>query len=89
MSGDARDCGDIVVHGIAATARRNRAAFYWHLGDLRRTFGRDQDMLHQPEHIETPLSIDDYHAIERQDSSTTRSRPLARSPTSSASATTT
>ncbi len=67
VSGDARDCGDIVVHGIARTARRNRAAFYWHLGDLRRTFGRDQDMLHQPEHIETPLSIDDYHAIEWQD----------------------
>ena len=65
-SGDARNCGDIVMPAIAETARKNSAAFYWHLGDLRRTSGLDEDIQHQPEHA-APLSIDDYHTIEWQD----------------------
>ncbi len=37
-SGDSRNCGDVVMPGIAETARKNQAAFYWHLGDLRADF---------------------------------------------------
>jgi hypothetical protein len=67
VSGDARNCGDIVMPAIAETARRNRAAFYWHLGDLRRTFDTDEDIQHQPEHLAAPLSLADYQAMEWQD----------------------
>ena len=67
VSGDARNCGDIVMPAIAETARARRAAFYWHLGDLRRTSGTDEDIQNQPEHLSTPLTIDEYHAMEWQD----------------------
>ena len=67
MSGDARNCGDIVMPAIAETARKNRAAFYWHLGDLRRTSVPDEDIQHQPEHLAAPLSLADYQAMEWQD----------------------
>jgi len=56
-SGDSRNCGDIVMPGIAETAKNNHAAFYWHLGDLRLTTGYDEDMQHEPEHINKPMSI--------------------------------
>ena len=55
VSGDSRNCGDVVMPGIAETAKKNQAAFYWHLGDLRRTSGVDEDIAHQPEHIAKPL----------------------------------
>lgn len=45
VSGDSRNCGDIVVPAIAAGARKDGAKFYWHLGDLRATYTFDQDML--------------------------------------------
>jgi len=32
---NSRNCGDVVMPGIAETAKKNHAAFYWHLGDLR------------------------------------------------------
>ena len=67
VSGDARNCGDVVMPGIAETARKNSAAFYWHLGDLRRTTGPDEDIQHQPEHVAAPLSLAAYQAMEWQD----------------------
>ena len=36
VSGDARNCGDIVMPAIAAGVKRDQAAFYWHLGRLSR-----------------------------------------------------
>ena len=48
-SGDSRNCGDVVMPGIAETAKKNHAAFYWHLGDLRAIYAIDEDILHQPE----------------------------------------
>jgi len=62
-SGDSRNCGDVVMPGIAETARKNQAAFYWHLGDLRAIYAFDEDIQHQPEHLAKPLSITDYEAI--------------------------
>jgi AcrR family transcriptional regulator len=41
VSGDSRNCGDVVMPSIAAAARASAARFYWHLGDLR--FIRDFD----------------------------------------------
>jgi hypothetical protein len=43
VSGDSRNCGDVVMPSIAADAAARRAAFYWHLGDLRAISGIDQD----------------------------------------------
>ncbi len=66
-SGDSRNCGDVVMPGIAETAKKNQAAFYWHLGDLRATYTIDEDVLHQPEHLARSLTMDEYHNLEWQD----------------------
>jgi hypothetical protein len=67
VSGDSRNCGDVVMPGIAETARKNQAAFYWHLGDLRQTTNFDEDITHQPEHMAKPISIAEYESIEWPD----------------------
>jgi hypothetical protein len=43
VSGDSRNCGDIVMPAIAASVRANGAAFYWHLGDYRAISNVDED----------------------------------------------
>jgi 3',5'-cyclic AMP phosphodiesterase CpdA len=43
VSGDSRNCGDVVMPAIAAGAHRDQAAFYWHLGDFRAIYDFDQD----------------------------------------------
>lgn len=43
VSGDSRNCGDVVMPSIAAGARTDHAEFYWHLGDLRATYDFDED----------------------------------------------
>ncbi len=53
--------------GIAETAHKFQATFYWHLGDLRATYTFDEDIQHQPEHIAKPLSITEYGSIEWTD----------------------
>ena len=55
VSGDSRNCGDVVVPSIAAGAQKNHAAFYWHLGDLRAIYGVDEDYQHAPEHRGQPV----------------------------------
>jgi hypothetical protein len=67
VSGDSRNCGDVVMPGIADTARKNQVAFYWHLGDLRLTTNFDEDIVHQPENIAKPLTITQYGNVEWSD----------------------
>ena len=43
VSGDSRNCGDVVMPAIAAGVHRDHAAFYWHLGDFRAINDFDQD----------------------------------------------
>jgi hypothetical protein len=62
-SGDSRNCGDVVMPGIAETAQKSQVAFYWHLGDLRAIYTFDEDIQHQPEHIAKPLSISEYENL--------------------------
>jgi len=45
VSGDSRNCGDVVMPAIAAGARQAGANFYWHLGDMRAIFTFDEDMV--------------------------------------------
>src|SRR3954449_7170638 len=48
VSGDSRDCGDLIMPKIARAIAEDRdhpAAFYWHLGDFRRMYGPDCDVV--------------------------------------------
>jgi len=45
VSGDSRNCGNLVMPAIAASARRENAQFYWHLGDFRAISDFDEDFL--------------------------------------------
>jgi len=58
VSGDSRNCGDIVMPGIAQGVRRDGAVFYWHLGDYRAMSTFDEDYLR----IHPNTTIDDYLA---------------------------
>ena len=60
VSGDSRNCGDIVMPGIAAGVFADQAKFYWHLGDYRANYDFDQDLLAAPEYRGKHLSIADY-----------------------------
>src|ERR1700689_2192821 len=44
VSGDSRNCGDIVMPVIAAGVHKSGAVFYWHLGDFRAIYRLDEDM---------------------------------------------
>src|SRR6266849_2964654 len=50
VSGDSRNCGNVVMPAIAAEVNKTRAAFYWHLGDLRAIYVTDEDYQNEPEH---------------------------------------
>lgn len=80
VSGDSRNCGDIVMPGIAETAKENHVAFYWHLGDLRRTTGIDEDIAHQPEHIAKPLDVAGYETVEWPDYIESQIKPFGSIP---------
>jgi Calcineurin-like phosphoesterase len=43
VSGDSRNCGDVVMPAIAKRAHEDGASFYWHLGDFRAIYDFDQD----------------------------------------------
>lgn len=60
VSGDSRNCGDVVMPSIAASAIKNKAAFYWHLGDLRAIYGIDEDYQNSPEHRGKTIQKDEY-----------------------------
>ncbi|HEY7790021.1 MAG TPA: metallophosphoesterase [Vicinamibacterales bacterium] len=60
VSGDSRDCGDVVMPEIAAGAQQDGAAFYWHLGDFRKIYDFDEDMQHEVSRQGKPLTILDY-----------------------------
>lgn len=45
VSGDSRNCGDIVMPAIAQGVRQSGAQFYWHLGDFRAIYTFDEDMV--------------------------------------------
>lgn len=43
VSGDSRNCGDLIMPAIAAEAAQFKPAFYWHLGDIRAIYEMDED----------------------------------------------
>lgn len=48
LSGDSRNCGDIVMPAIAQGVRASGAEFYWHLGDFRAIYKFDEDLVPPP-----------------------------------------
>jgi hypothetical protein len=44
LSGDSRNCGDVIMPAIAAGAKKDGAQFYLHMGDFRAIFGMDEDI---------------------------------------------
>ncbi len=44
VSGDSRNCGDVVMPAVAASVLKSGASFYWHLGDFRAIYDFDEDM---------------------------------------------
>lgn len=45
VSGDSRNCGDVVMPAIAAGVAKAGAEFYWHLGDFRAIYAVDEDIV--------------------------------------------
>jgi hypothetical protein len=58
VSGDSRNCGDIVMPAIAQSVLREGAEFYWHLGDYRaiELFDEDWRSIHPQANISAYLS---------------------------------
>lgn len=48
VSGDSRNCGNVVMPAIAAAVKKENAEFYWHLGDYRAIYKFDEDYLAEP-----------------------------------------
>jgi hypothetical protein len=60
VSGDSRNCGNVVMPAIAAGVEKNGASFYWHLGDLRAIYVTDEDYQNEPEHRGNVVKREDY-----------------------------
>ncbi len=60
VSGDSRNCGDVIMPAIAADAMKHNVAFYWHLGDLRKISGPDQDFVQESALAGKPTDLADY-----------------------------
>jgi hypothetical protein len=64
ISGDSRNCGDIVMPAIAQGVRQSHSEFYWHLGDFRAIYTFDEDMV-PPAALglsNKPMNISDYES---------------------------
>ncbi len=62
VSGDSRNCGDVVMPAIASGVTHDQAEFYWHLGDFRAIFDFDQDYKQLAAGSGKPLTIIDYES---------------------------
>jgi hypothetical protein len=68
VSGDSRNCGDVVMPAIATQAiEKYQPAFYWHLGDLRAIYKIDEDMAGAAQKTGGSLSCESYHKNAWQD----------------------
>jgi hypothetical protein len=63
VSGDSRNCGDVVMPAIAAHSAQFAPSFYWHLGDLRAIYKVDEDMEYAAANNDQELTCDNYHKL--------------------------
>ncbi len=80
VSGDSRNCGDVVMPAIAAGAAAHHASFFWHLGDLRKMSGVDEDIQHTPEFRKRNLSYSEYCARAWDDFIANQAAPFGTMP---------
>jgi hypothetical protein len=66
VSGDSRNCGDIVVPAIADGVKKDNAEFYWHMGDFRAIFAMDEDIANRASGSR-PSSLSQYQGNAWQD----------------------
>jgi hypothetical protein len=67
VSGDSRNCGDVVMPAIATHSAQFAPSFYWHLGDLRAIYKIDEDMAYSAAYDSEALSCENYHKIAYSD----------------------
>lgn len=65
VSGDSRNCGDVVMPTIAKDISKTNARFYWHLGDIRAIYDFDEDIKQRL--AAKPLTISGYENSAWQD----------------------
>jgi hypothetical protein len=63
VSGDSRNCGDVIMPAIAAHSVQFAPSFYWHLGDLRAIYKIDEDMAFAASNKGRELACDDYQKL--------------------------
>src|SRR5216684_3301515 len=80
VSGDSRNCGDVVMPAIAAGAIQGKAAFYWHLGDLRASYKIDEDYQQEPDHRGQPADLALYLKTEWDDFVQSQIKPFGKVP---------
>jgi calcineurin-like phosphoesterase family protein len=80
VSGDSRNCGDVIMPAIAADSRRYAPTFYWHLGDLRAIYKIDEDMEAASANNGLILTCDDYHRRAWPDFISNQIAPFAEMP---------
>jgi hypothetical protein len=57
VSGDSRNCGDVVMPAISRSVLAHDVEFYWHLGDFRVGYAIDEDM---QDRSSGKLSLEEY-----------------------------
>jgi hypothetical protein len=60
VSGDSRNCGDVIMPTIASHSAQFAPIFYWHLGDLRAIYKIDEDMAFAAANNHQTLSCETY-----------------------------
>ena len=80
VSGDSRNCGDVIMPAIARRSRRESAQFYWHLGDLRAVYDVDQDMQQIAELQKKTFTISSYEQAAWDDFIQNQIIPFADTP---------
>jgi hypothetical protein len=80
VSGDSRNCGDVVMPAIAAHSAQFAPSFYWHLGDLRAIYKIDEDMAFEAANHAQVLTCDNYERLAWSDFITNQISPFANVP---------
>ena len=73
VSGDSRNCGDVVMPTIAKSVLQHHAEFYWHLGDFRALYDVDEDL---QQRYGDKLTLDEYRQIAWGDFIVNQVRPF-------------
>jgi Calcineurin-like phosphoesterase len=80
VSGDSRNCGDVVMPAIAAHSAQFAPSFYWHLGDLRAIYKIDEDMAFTAAKNGQVLACDNYERLAWSDFIANQIAPFGQVP---------